>query len=301
MKKLILILALIIPQQLFAAFQYTEVGARPVGMNGAFSAVADDANSVVYNVAGMGKITRAEVSAIYTSLNPGLNDNLGAGGVVYVHPIPVIGTIGVSDIEFSSSLYGERVFSLSYGREVPYMRNMYLGMSLKYLSKSYVTNAYTRFDPTFTEKTAAGGVGIDFGVLYTLPELLNLSFALTGKNVNQPDIALKKHDIVPAEYRVGVGCKIQELTLDVDGVVKTNSNNDYRVLVGAEYLLLNRTAGLRAGLGAGNNEYYNIALGIGWRLVIMKMVESSIDYSFNYNPVSLIGGGKHQVSLAFKF
>ncbi len=84
-------------------------------------------------------------------------------------------------------------------------------------------------------------------------------------------------------------------------MLKTNVNNDYSVLIGGEYWAFNHTAGLRTGIGVGTNEYYNIALGLSWQMVIIKTVVSGIDYSYNFNPVSALDTGKHQVSLSLKF
>ncbi len=87
-KTFILVSILFVSEAGNAAFQWIEVGARPIGMNGAYTAVADDVNSVIYNVAGLGKLTRSEVSTIYSVLLPGINDSLGMSGIAYVQPLP---------------------------------------------------------------------------------------------------------------------------------------------------------------------------------------------------------------------
>lgn len=297
-----LLLLFIFADTSHAAFQLTsDVGARPIGMNGAYSAVADDVNSIVYNVAGLGKLARSELITSYASLYPGVNDSMSLAYIAFVQPLSRIGTIGVSGMQLVSNLYGESVISVSYGREIPVLKNVYFGLSLKNLGKAFGSNSYTSFDPTFASKTNCSGLGIDFGLLFDKLVLPELSVSVTGKNVNQPDIALKKHDIVPAEYRIGAAYKTSNLILDIDGLWQTNVSNNRRILVGGEYSLFNRAIALRSGAGVGNNNYYNVAIGFSCSFNIMQMALSTLDYSFNYNPVSTIGTGKHQVSLSFKF
>src|SRR5215467_15040209 len=55
-----------------AAFEDTGWGARPVGMGGAFTAIADDSNAPLYNPAGLVQVQWNEVSAMYSRLFSGL-------------------------------------------------------------------------------------------------------------------------------------------------------------------------------------------------------------------------------------
>src|SRR5476649_696365 len=66
-----------------AAFQDTGWGARPVGMGGAFTAIADDSNAPLYNPAGLVQVQWNEVSAMYSRLFSGLtlySGNAATGG-----------------------------------------------------------------------------------------------------------------------------------------------------------------------------------------------------------------------------
>src|SRR6266571_377304 len=55
-----------------AAFLNVDWGARPAGMAGAFSAIADDSNAPLYNPAGIVQIQWNELSASYANLYSGL-------------------------------------------------------------------------------------------------------------------------------------------------------------------------------------------------------------------------------------
>src|SRR5271170_4913674 len=59
-------------QPVQAAFLDTGFGARPVGMGGAFTAIADDSNAPLYNPAGLVQVQWNEMSAMYSRLFSGL-------------------------------------------------------------------------------------------------------------------------------------------------------------------------------------------------------------------------------------
>src|SRR5215471_1187387 len=99
---------------LHAAFLDSGWGARPVGMGGAFTAIADDSNAPLYNPAGLVQVQWNEVSAMYSRLFSG-NSTTGGdtvhidqGYLSYVSRASKYGSFGVSWANFNtSSLYRE--------------------------------------------------------------------------------------------------------------------------------------------------------------------------------------------------
>src|SRR5437773_12167185 len=80
MKKLgvcIALLSFICSASVEAAFQESLWGARPSGMAGAFTALADDANAPAYNPAGISFLAHNEFTIMYAQLYTGLNLNAG--------------------------------------------------------------------------------------------------------------------------------------------------------------------------------------------------------------------------------
>ena len=61
-----------------AAFQEALWGARPSGMAGAFTALADDANAPAYNPAGISLLRKNEATFMYAQLYSGVNFNAGS-------------------------------------------------------------------------------------------------------------------------------------------------------------------------------------------------------------------------------
>src|SRR4051812_94611 len=91
-----------------AAFQDTGWGARPIGMGGAFTAIADDSNASLYNPAGLVQVEWNEISAMYSRLFSGLtlySGSAATGGdtvhldqsyVAYVSRPSRVGSFGLS-------------------------------------------------------------------------------------------------------------------------------------------------------------------------------------------------------------
>src|SRR5690349_11912572 len=82
----LLALTILAPRpSLFAAFLDDGWGARPLGMGGAFTAIADDSNAPMYNPAGIVQVQWNEMSAMYAQLYSGLtlySGNSTTGGDV---------------------------------------------------------------------------------------------------------------------------------------------------------------------------------------------------------------------------
>ena len=68
-------------------------GVRAISMGGAYSAVADDANAIYWNTAGIGQIKQGQIFAMHAFLY----DNIASyDNVVYCQPLPNDATIGVN-------------------------------------------------------------------------------------------------------------------------------------------------------------------------------------------------------------
>ncbi|OGC09651.1 hypothetical protein A3F86_01865 [candidate division WOR-1 bacterium RIFCSPLOWO2_12_FULL_45_9] len=124
------------------------VGARPLGMGGAFTAIADNADAAYWNPGGLGLIDKNEITTMQTRLSTDADHYY----ISYVRPA-LGGTLGISwiqvglgnitqtsaEVDINNEVQNLSVFSyfsnaymLSYGREV----NDYvsLGLTAKYLT-----------------------------------------------------------------------------------------------------------------------------------------------------------------------
>jgi tetratricopeptide (TPR) repeat protein len=119
-------------------------GARPLGMGGAYVAVADDGAAVYFNPAGMGFLQYREITLFNAWLNEGTDYLFGSA----VYPILGFGAVGIAgarigtdNIIFRDQFgqlgefnYNDGQYWLSYG--IKLFNNLSVGTNLKYINSS---------------------------------------------------------------------------------------------------------------------------------------------------------------------
>lgn len=184
-----------------SAFLNTGVGARAMGLGGAFVSLSDDATAMYWNPAGLAKNNRYSITAMGQSLSSTKWDTLNDINPQYQYigitfplnnfSIPGIynkaNTFGIGMI--SSGLKNvtyttldssgkivrdtfddiENAYFISYGFPVLFSRNndIYAGLTLKYITQTF----------TKIEGASAYGFDADFGLIYTLNNF-NVGFLL---------------------------------------------------------------------------------------------------------------------------
>jgi len=291
----------------WADFEDLGVGARPIGMGNAYTALADDVNAIYYNPAGLAQLDESQFTSGYGKLYWGLDDgsNLGSGFVGYAHPLYHWGTLGAGWVNFGlQGLYRENSFILSYGNSLN--RRLLAGLNLKLLSKKYGKDRYTENalidggpgvtgerDPVFSEGYSKTGFSSDLGLLYKFNREYSVGLSLI--DINQPHMDLKDNKSkVPIGVKSGFLYNSDFLTFAFD---TTFRNGDINVYSGAEKWFSNRTFGVRAGLGVGSRRFSNLALGASYAKYLFQF-----DYAFIY-PLSGIRDtyGSHRISLTLRF
>ncbi|MFH1825466.1 MAG: hypothetical protein ABH873_09645 [Candidatus Firestonebacteria bacterium] len=286
MKKIILTI-LLISSMSYSAFYDTGIGARPIGLGGAFVGVADDANAMYYNIAGISQIKEITFTATYSNYFLGIKDNYMA----VVCPFQKYGTIGVSWLNMAANLYNENTFTLGYS--YPLDRNSYLGIGVKMLLKSFGNDELSALNPVFS-KTTASGFAVDISLYSKLTD--DISVGASFENLNQPDVSLSSKDTVPSIYRAGAKYKLfKSLFLTAEGDYR---NSEIKGAIGSEYSVdvkFLETLGIkdsnisfRGGFGYGTNNYSNLSLGFSFFLPT-KYVDGRLDYSFTL-PFNFIDG-----------
>jgi|GEM_PF-787949 len=291
----------------WADFEDLGVGARPIGMGNAYTALADDVNAIYYNPAGLAQLDECQFTSGYGKLYWGLDDgsNLGSGFIGYAHPLYHWGTLGAGWVNFGlQGLYRENSFILSYGNRLN--KRLLAGLNLKLLSKKYGKDRYTENalidggpgvtgerDPVFSEGYSKTGFSSDLGLLYKFNREYSVGLSLI--DINQPHMDLKDNKSkVPIGVKSGFLYNSDFLTFAFD---TTFRNGDVNVYSGVEKWFLNRTFGARAGLGVGSRSFSNLALGASYTKYLFQF-----DYAFLY-PLSGIRDtyGSHRISLTLRF
>ncbi|MBN1385259.1 MAG: type IX secretion system membrane protein PorP/SprF [Elusimicrobia bacterium] len=295
---------------LYAAFDELNIGARPQGMGGAYTALADDANALFYNPAGIALLRKSEFTSNYGRLFMGLDDNssIGSSFIGYAHPIKSYGTPGVSWYNLAlSGMYSETVISLSYGHKIS--NRFSAGVSLKNLSRKFGSNEYTRNainetgdtrlqiegvsgDPVFANGKESSALTSDLGLLYLYSS--KISFGFAARNFTSPNIGLISEDKVPAVYRLGAAYKEKTYSILLETV---NKESDLNVLLGTEKWFIGNNIGLRSGLTVGSRKWRMISLGS-----TLRFDNFSFDYAFLW-PLSGIKDtiGTHKLALTIRF
>lgn len=207
------------------------VGSRPVGMGGAFTAVADDANALFYNPAGLQFLRQHQATFMNANL---FGTGIRTAYACYALPISARQAMGLDwqHIGFGDGELGYNRDLIKFAFSRRWHPRLSTGVSVKYL----LTNM--SLDSKSVGK--ASGLGFDLGFLFTpIPRLrlgVNL-YDLTGTRVRYD--GRTSETILPRTIRPGVAYEARKnllLALDVDR----------KLHLGGEYLLKNLLA-LRLG------------------------------------------------------
>ena len=280
-----------------ANFLKLKVGARGVGMGGAFCAIADDVGAIYWNPAGLGQLERKEVSLMYLKWWEGINYQF----LGYAHPLGRNGVIGgsinyltINDIDG----YGEdgmpldnlRAYdlavTLSYGRKI---------MGNKKISDQWKVGLFGGINIKFIQEKlddkSAVAYALDIGSLYKTP-VENLSFGFNIQNLGGEIKFVEEGDELPLNIKLGTGYRLLngDLLLALD--YNLPNDNDGYINTGVEYCLWDKIS-LRLGYGSNNEVEEGISYGLG-----MNNGEIGLDYAFE--PYGILGD-THRVSLSWRF
>lgn len=302
------------PATLFAGFQEQIWGARPAGLGGTFTAIADDANAPAYNPAGISFLTHHEMTFMYAQLFSGLDLKVGQTeksqlGLNYFSFAPRIleqkyGSFAFSWSNFNATnLLREDTMSLTYANRtvISSFENQPIlayGANIKFLRRSYSTDERTANDAVFQSGREASAVTGDLGVMFRpkFSVMPGLKFGAAAQNITQPDMGLAGSDRVPSKYTLGVA--YQDLNFRLLNPAMDVSRRDGRTLVSlaCESWMLRDTFAMRVG---GNSD--QIGGGFGYQFHLFDGVFMRLDYSLLW-PLDIGDtNGSHRFSVTADF
>jgi hypothetical protein len=268
-----------------AGYEDVGLGARPLGLGGAFAALADDANGIAWNPAGLVQMKRQEalfMHGVYGGLSAINYDYLA-----YVYPMAysAVGvgwsTVGVTleegdGLSYSSSRMSEDMYYVALGINPALFGNdsLTVGATLKRLT---IDN---RFE-------GGSGMGFDFGALFRPVQWGQVALVL--RNV-ATDIRNEK---LPTTFRLGFASRLfsDRVRLVADFTTKDNigtaDNTQYKPHLGLE-LQPWKFFALRGGVDEGR-----LAFGVGANV-------SSFKLDYGYQAQEIVGG-IHRLSMGVNF
>ncbi len=294
--QLILSVVLLFPGVTFAAFNDIGVGARPLGLGGAFVALADDSNAANYNAAGLGYIDAIHLGGTHAQRFNGLITYNAVSGII---PLGKIGAIGASfgDLAEDSDIYHEQIVRISYGNAL--FKQFAVGTNLKLFRTSFnEANEFVVENPYFAQ-TSSSAVSFDFGVI--VKPFKSLSLGASVENLLPADMSISDTSAgdtpivpVPMSIRAGLAYRLETIAeMSTQGAVVSNllkgslgtfeiaSRNDAIYIRTGVEVWLNQSIAVRGGYGVknGSNSATTLSFGGSAKLPIGKTA-IQLDYGF---------------------
>lgn len=185
------------------------VGARPLGMGSAFTAIADNADAPFWNPAGLSLVKDHEISAMQTKLSTDADQYyvsyvqpfLGGGlGISWIQ----IGTGSITQTTATTDAYNEvqtlgifsfysNAYMLAYGQDIN--DKLSFGVTAKYLTSDMP-------GLVSVEGASAWGYSVTPGLLYKVNDQLTLGLKV-DELVNKQKWGTDTEEIVPSKTRLG--------------------------------------------------------------------------------------------------
>ncbi len=257
-----------------SAFNFLKIntGARAVAMGGAFTGLANDANSVYYNPAGIATIEDRTIIAGYHNYFAGMQSGvLGIIGqykkshhysvqINYLNYGTFIETNKFGEIEGEFG-GGDLLFAVSYARQ--YSNSFSFGVTSKIIYEKI-------------QEFSATGIAFDFGVKYRgNRDRYTAGLMIQNVGVKLSNFRDVEKDDLPFAIRAGAGVRPRGLAFQLVGDVIYPSDNDIYVALGLEYYEL-KPLYIRVGWSSFGSNYraldsddsfagLSIGFGIDWK------------------------------------
>ena len=258
------------------------MGARTLGLGGAFVATADDALGVVWNPAGLSRLDQNEVRFEMAQLYEGTSLN----GLSFAVPGSRLPSFGVSMVTMRSGDF-ERTNELNDPLGTFNTGDTaFLFTGSKYVFPKLSVGGNLKVVRQSIEEYSGGGVGVDIGALYTV--MPNLRVGLSILNVGGPSITLRDtEESFPTEFRTGLSTSLLSGRGTISAELDQISGEGIRLRAGSEYWV-QPAIGLRVGY----NDRYP-AGGFSYRM----QRGLQVDYGLTDHDLGIT----HRIGLSYRF
>jgi hypothetical protein len=287
---------LLVSKPLFAAFDkggVSGIGARPLGMGGAFATIADSGDAVFYNPAGLVQVLRPEISGMGSVLLNGKEDLFELS---YVQPFgdQMAWALSTQQLFFTDGSENERLYIGTFAAPLAVDKSISFGINIKLYGVDSATQPGQQ----------ASGLGLDMGFLYHLPILDSRYGKQFNIGLSAEDLDTKiryqagNEDPIPLRVRGGVS---YEFTDDLVCAFEFSDFNDPNLanhstllLAGIEGWFFEDQLGLRTGYTGFQTLDGQFTAGISYRSKTW-----GIDYAYIGHAQFL--GSSHRISAKWMF
>lgn len=301
-KFLLIILFLILSQSLLAgipgAFVDIGYGARPMGMGGAFVALANDAHAVLWNPAGLTRLKSNNATFMWTKQFELIPYYFFAAG----RSVSKSFSLGAAAISSGDKTLRETtvLLSLAYKSQEPSLNNFKLGITFKLRNSSFGNNSDGGENQI---KGEAFGIGMDLGFQWRVTAKfytgLILRDLISPVSYHNKTLDKSYSEPVPPALRFGAVCSaIKNLLLAADWDKALSDDTHDKLHAGMEYKILNifvLRAGFNQAIGIETNRKYTLGLG----LIYTKKSVLCISLDFAYEFFFLANTPKVSTSIWF--
>lgn len=277
------------------------IGARPMGMGQAYTAVSDDVNAVFFNPAGLGSQKKWGMTTMLTRLLGRVEYKMAGGtypteygtiGVGYLSALTPAGylTTDKGSLATASAIsYGSSLLILSYGKDLSEaiagtdaLGKLSIGVSTKLINNQF-------------EGTAGSGSGssTDIGLIYR--PTANLSGGLTYQNVggavNWQNGTREK---IPSTVKVGGALKLSQALVAADLEYGSQGSLLHGGVEYRPHELLVLRGGVDQTRTASTATVLNLTAGVG-----LKLAGCSFDYAYHQDS-GLAENSTHYFSVSFQ-
>jgi hypothetical protein len=252
-----------------AQFENQDIGARAIGLNGAFTSLSNNSLAIFYNPSGLGQLNYREIAAFYSPSPFGVSE-ISSGALTFVEPSK-FGTFGLGLKTYGFDLYRETNFILSYGNN--FRGKIFYGLNINY------------YNLKIQNYNSASTFGTDIGTMAYITDFLKWGFF--ANNINGAKIGESKQKLAQV-YRTGFTIQPGN---DFDLILELEKDVKYPLSFrgGLEYYI-NEYIDFRGGIGT---EPTSFSGGVGINYNVFQ-----IDYAI-YNNQDL--GITNQGSITINF
>jgi hypothetical protein len=285
-----------------ANFLKIPVGARETSLGGAFTAVADNADAVFYNPAGLGLLAVPELSYAFNNYLPGVSQQWLAAAYPAARGTLGLGVNYLSVRDFDSydsadnrtgsvSAY-DLAFHLGYGGALEtgleFLPSLRYGAAVKYISERLDTSK-------------ASGYGLDAGLLLLTP-VKALRFGLGLENLAASRLGFIRGGAKPPfKFKTGISYRLGAPGKAVASLFSLDYNfpeDGPRYLAAGIESTLYGALALRAGYTSFGEISNGVSFGLGFGLPVRGGREIRLDYSYG---ATYDLGNVHKFGFACKF